>query len=619
MSSLTSLLVAFLLAVAGTVTVRYAARRLGLVVAPREDRWHTRPTALYGGVAIALGALITIGVLAGPSVLELPAPAAVVASATMLFLVGLMDDARGLGPVTKLILQLTAATLLVLAGVLLPVTPWTPVNVLITLFWFVGITNALNLLDNMDGVTAGVSAVAALGFAAFFAAAGDPLFTMIALTVAGAAAGFLVFNFKPASIFMGDAGSLFLGASLAGLGLAYPGVTGTGGVMGILVPVLILLVPILDTTLVTVTRTIHNRPISVGGRDHSTHRLVAMGFSEAGAALFLYGLVAAALIVAGVVAALGPAVGLWLGLLFLTGVMIFTGYLGRMHRYDDAPAEDRRTRGVIFRNILLKRRGLELLLDVVLFGAAYYGAFVLYYDGAMTPEMGVLVNGTLGLAIVLKLVAFQHFRVYRSVWDRPGLADVHRLIKASLLGSLLLVGILFLVARGAGIPRTVFVLDLLLTASLATVVRSSFGSLDRFRSRLRADTGDPVLIYGAGPEAELALRAIDFHGKGSLRAVGYVDDRVDRGTLIQGLPVVDNGDGLEGALRSTRARYLLMMSADGAAGVSPDIRDACRTAGVEILALDLSLRAMTEDVLADVEPVRLSIRRDPLAVDRAAG
>ena len=617
MSSIFPLLTAFILAVGGTVAMRSVARRAGLVVAPREDRWHTRPTALYGGVAITLGALITIAAFGGQLLLDHPAAGAVVISAGTLFVVGLVDDAFGLGPVTKLILQLSAATLLVVAGVLMPLTPWTPVNVLVTLFWFVGITNALNLLDNMDGVTAGVSAVAALGFAAFFAAAGDPVFTMVALAVAGAAGGFLVFNFKPASIFMGDAGSLFLGGSLAGLGLAYPAVTATSGVMGILVPVLILLVPILDTTLVTVTRTIHNRRISVGGRDHSTHRLVAMGFSEAGAALFLYGLAAAALIVAGGVAALGPATGLWLGLLFLTGAMIFTGYLGRQHRYEDAPAEYRRRRGLIIRHILLKRRGLELLLDVVLFGVAYYGAFVLYYDGSMTPEMGVIANGTLGLAIVVKLAAFQYFHVYRSVWDRPGLADIHRLIKAALLGSMLLVGALFLVARGAGIPRTVFVLDLLLTGALATVVRSSFGSLDRFRGRLRSDHGDPVVIYGAGPEAELALKAIEFHGKGALRPVGYVDAKVDCGTLICGLPVVDNGDGLAGALRTTGARYLVMTSGQPGDVVAPHIREACRVAGVDILAMNLSLRAMPEavDAAAGVEPVRVSSRRDPLGVE----
>jgi FlaA1/EpsC-like NDP-sugar epimerase len=240
----------------------------------------------------------------------------------------------------------------------------------------------------------------------------------------------------------------------------------------------------------------------------------------------------------------------------------------------------------------------------------------------MTPEMGVIANGTLGLAIVVKLAAFQYFHVYRSVWDRPGLADIHRLIKAALLGSMLLVGALFLVARGAGIPRTVFVLDLLLTGALATVVRSSFGSLDRFRGRLRADQGDPVLIYGSGPEAEMALKAIAFHGKGALRAVGYVDDKVDCGTLICGLPVVDNGDGLEGALKSTRARYLVMTSARTGDVVAPSVREACSAAGVEILSMNFTLRAISEVAEPQMvveQPIRKSARRNNVPMDAAAG
>jgi UDP-GlcNAc:undecaprenyl-phosphate/decaprenyl-phosphate GlcNAc-1-phosphate transferase len=619
MSFLFTPLSAFLLAAAATAAVRAMARRFGLVVAPRGDRWHTRPTALYGGVGIALGALAVTGALAGSSLLEQHAAAAVVAAAAMMFLVGVADDALGLGPVTKLILQLAAATLLIVGGVLIPLTPWTPVNVVVTLFWFVGVTNALNLLDNMDGVTAGVSAVAALGFAAFYGMAGEPVPTVFALAVAGAAGGFLVFNFKPASIFMGDAGSLFLGASLAGLGAAYPVATGATGPPAVLVPALVLLVPILDTTLVTVTRTIHNRRISVGGRDHSTHRLVAMGFSEAGAALFLYGLGGAALAVALGVASASPVVGMWGGLLFLAGALIFTGYLGRLHRYDDGQPEERRRRGIIIRNILLKRRGLELLLDVVLFGVAYYGAFIFYHDGSMTREMGVIANGTLGMAIVAKLAAFHYFRVYRSVWDRPGLADVHRLIKATLLGSLLLVGTLFLVARGAGIPRTVFVLDFLLTGALATAARSSFGSLDRFRRRLRADEGDPVLIYGAGPGAELALKALELHGPGSFRPVGYVDDEGRVGTLINGLPVLANGDGLEATLRSTGARCLVLTGWTPNPYVAPVVREACRRAGVELLFLSLAVSPLGA---APGDPARLQprpARRPARAADSATG
>jgi hypothetical protein len=137
----------------------------------------------------------------------------------------------------------------------------------------------------------------------------------------------------------------------------------------------------------------------------------------------------------GTLSTTSPAVGLWGGILFLAGSLLFAGYLSRLHEYDDGRPQERRRRGLIVRNLLLKRRGLELMLDVVLFGVAYYGAFLIYYDGAIPRGMGAIANATLGIAIVLKLAAFHYFRVYRGVWDRAGIADVHRIVKATLLGA----------------------------------------------------------------------------------------------------------------------------------------------------------------------------------------
>jgi UDP-GlcNAc:undecaprenyl-phosphate/decaprenyl-phosphate GlcNAc-1-phosphate transferase len=586
-----TLLAAFAVALIATVAVRAVAHRRGLVVAPREDRWHLRPTALYGGVAIAVGALVSLLATGGVPLYLDSAAGPILAAAAVLFVVGLVDDARDIGPVGKFILQIMAGTLLVMGGVIYPLSGLMPVDALVTLFWFVGIANAFNLLDNMDGVTAGVAAIAALGFAIFFASAGSPALAAVSLATAGAAGGFLVFNFKPASIFMGDSGSLFLGGILAGLGAAYPMANGGYGPAVLVVPALILMVPVLDTALVMVTRTLHNRRISVGGRDHSTHRLVAMGFSEARAAIFLYGFGAAAVVVAWSVRWLAPGAGLWLGLVFLTGALVFTGYLGRLYRYDDGQPDEERRRGLIVRNILLKRRGLVLLLDVVLFGVAYYGAYVIYYEGSIPADMGAIANSTLPVVVVLKLLAFQYFRVYRGVWNRAGLADVHRIVKAVLLGELVVIGLLFLVDRGAGIPRTVFVLDLLLSGALATAARSSFGSLDRFRQRLRADDGQPVVIYGAGPEADPVLRSLEVREEyGWLRPVAFIDDRENEGTLIHGLPVLGGTKRVGQILDRTGAGVIILAARlpDGKRGRY--IREACRERGVDLLTSEFSLR-----------------------------
>lgn len=588
------LLASFGLAAVGTIVVRATARRLGFVAVPREDRWHEKPTALYGGVAIAAAVAVSLFTFGPLTLWAQPQAAAIVAAAMLLFVVGLVDDARGIGPVGKFILQLVACTLLVTADLIYPLTPWNVVNVLVTLFWFVGIVNALNLLDNMDGVTAGVAAIASAAFGVGFASHGNMVLAAVALTAAGAAAGFLIFNFKPATIFMGDGGSLLLGAVLAGLGVAYPTATGTYGPGALLVPALILVVPIMDTALVTVTRTIHNRRISVGGRDHSTHRLVAMGFSESQAAVFLYGVALLFSVVALSIQDAAPAVILSVGLSFLSAAVLFTAYLGRLHRYGKSHSHDRAFRGELFRNLLLKRRGLVLLLDVILFGVAYYGSFLIYHEGALPSDMAATAGGTLALVIVLKLAAFHYFRVYKGVWERTGLADVHRIIKAVVLGELFVIGTLFLVDRGAGAPRTVFVLDLLLSGALATAARSSFGSLDRFRSRLQSGRGEPVLIYGAGPEADLVLMSLRVREEyESLRPVGFIDGVEPAGTLVRGIPVLGSPARIAEILEETRARTVILSRPLLAHGQAASFHRICRDRGVELLVSEFSLRKLS--------------------------
>lgn len=579
-----------------TPVVRFAARRFGLVVAPRVDRWHTTPTALFGGVAIVLGAAAGWGVMAvtGSGHFQGGEALAILAAAGVMFVLGLVDDARGIGPVGKFILQLAAATILVTAGVVYPLSPWTPVNVLVTLFWFVGITNAMNLLDNMDGVSAGVSAVAAAGFAILFALSGNLVLAGLALGVAGAAAAFLLYNFRPASIFMGDSGSLFLGACLAGLGAAYPLASGTVGPVAVLVPALLLIVPIADTTLVTVTRVLHDRRISVGGRDHTTHRLVAMGLSEARAALALYACGATAVLVAWYAAGGDAGAGLWMGILFTTGALLFTGYLGTLYRYEDGGSVAATRHGVMLRHMLLKRRGLVVILDCFLFGAAYYGAYVIYHEARMPAHAGATANATLGVVIVLKVFAFHYFHVYRTVWENSTLPDIHRVARATVLGSLLVVAALFLLMRGEAVPRTVFVLDFLLTVVFATGARMSFRSLERLRRRLRPAPGAPALVYGVdAAEGDLVLRAIAARQELGLCAVGFVtDDPELSGQLVHGLPVVGSGPELEALVARGGAEVMISAASE----LTPDALAAFAGLGLRVLRFRAEFAPVTPAV-----------------------
>lgn len=277
---------AFLASLASTPIVRAMAVRSGAVARPREDRWHRRPTALFGGVGIGASSIL---VLLADNAWRGAVGVLFIGSGAM-FCLGLVDDLRRLRPRTKLLAQLLGALLLVAWDVRLDWTGVYAIDAAATVLWVVGITNAVNLVDNMDGLAAGITAIAAAAMCAVFVHHGQPGPAHVAAALAGSALGFLVYNFKPASIFMGDCGSMFLGYTVAGLALFVERGRALGALSSIAVPVLLLIVPIFDTTFVTLRRTLEGRPVSMGGRDHTSHRLVGLGRSETRAVLALYAL-----------------------------------------------------------------------------------------------------------------------------------------------------------------------------------------------------------------------------------------------------------------------------------------------------------------------------------------
>ncbi|MBK8434893.1 MAG: undecaprenyl/decaprenyl-phosphate alpha-N-acetylglucosaminyl 1-phosphate transferase [Chloroflexi bacterium] len=284
-------IIMFLLSLAttavGTPLVRRLAIWLGFVDMPASRKLHAEPMPLMGGVAIFGGALFAFFLFFTQFTFSRQV-AGILGAMLLVGAVGLVDDKIGLRPRTKLIGQILGVAILILTDVYvqLPIPMW--VNYLITLFWVVGISNALNLLDNMDGLSAGVSGVAAAFIVLLATAGGQALVAALGAAVLGACLGFLRYNFKPAQIFMGDAGALFLGFLLAVLGLQLRFLDNTPLVTW-MVPVLILGVPVFDTTLVVISRGRRGRnPFTTPGKDHISHRLVELGFSQREAVLILY-------------------------------------------------------------------------------------------------------------------------------------------------------------------------------------------------------------------------------------------------------------------------------------------------------------------------------------------
>ena len=266
-----------------TPIAAWAARRIRILDYPREGRHHTRVTPYLGGLALACG-LAVVGAFAASASGQL---FTILAGSIALMLVGLADDYRGLRPSIKLIVEVGAAVGLWLVGVRAGMFGVPALDCALTILWIVAITNALNLLDNMDGLAAGVTAIASVTFFAIAAGKGDYLVGSFALALAGASLGFLRHNFPPARIFLGDAGSLMLGFLLASLALKLD-LVGQAGFLHLVVPVLILGVPIFDTLLVIIARVHEGRPVFLGGTDHSSHRLTELGFTGKGVTATTY-------------------------------------------------------------------------------------------------------------------------------------------------------------------------------------------------------------------------------------------------------------------------------------------------------------------------------------------
>lgn len=292
--------VAIVSALALTPAARVMALRLGAVDVPEDRKVHEKITPTLGGVAIYLSMMIAIGIylLAGDRQVSNDM-GGIVLGATIIFVFGVVDDIWGLSPLSKLFGQILAAGVLVIMGVQIQnihipgmaVISLSPeLSVIVSLIWVIAFMNIINLIDGLDGLAAGITCIAA-GAMFYYAvqtgtggAFGDA--ALISIVMAGACLGFLRYNFHPASIFMGDSGSMLLGFMLGAVTIQ--GVLKSIAAAALVVPLLALAVPIIDTGMAIVRRLFKGKPITHGDKEHIHHRLINMGHSQRQAVLLLY-------------------------------------------------------------------------------------------------------------------------------------------------------------------------------------------------------------------------------------------------------------------------------------------------------------------------------------------
>ena len=534
----------FVLALVLTPLVAAMARRFGVIAKPKTDRWHKKPTAMLGGVAIFLSVLIPNIVLVPDTTYEY----IILRASTFLFFVGLVDDLIHLKPYQKLIGQVLGAAYVVYYGLTLPWTRSPLINMALAIFWLIAITNAINLLDNMDGLASGIAIIAAGFLALSFVNTGQYVDALILLSFAGALLGFLVYNSNPASIFMGDCGSMFVGFFLASSALVNVSGGRSRSFLPVLaVPILVLFIPIFDTTFVTILRKLSGRAASQGGRDHTSHRLVALGMSERYAVWMLYGFAALSGLLAVVVQRVKLDVSLAAIAAFTILLTLLGVYLSGVKVYDESDDEQALKGKALYAflvDVSYKRRIFEVLLDLVLIILAYWCSYAIKFGPFSDSPQWKLFIRSIPIVLFVKMSAFLVMGVYRGLWKYTSIDDLIVFAKAVMLSSIASVIIILFTFRFEGFSRAVFVIDGGLMFFFLAGSRMAFRL---FRQVLPANgnrDGRRVLIYGAGDGGELLLRELLNNRELALAPIGFLDDDPSKsGKLIHGFRVFGgNGD-----------------------------------------------------------------------------
>jgi UDP-GlcNAc:undecaprenyl-phosphate GlcNAc-1-phosphate transferase len=582
---------------------RIVAFKTGLVAHPRNDRWHRSSVPLLGGVAIALATLI-VAVATGTAV-ELAAP---LAAAMFISAAGLADDALNLKPATKLLAQIVVAAWLVYFGYRLNWIESRLIDSVLTMMWVVGLTNAFNLLDNMDGLCAGTALVVAVMLGAGLMEGAGPLRAAPELSwlgaLAGAVAGFLVYNFPPASIFMGDSGSLLLGFSLATLTLSDEGVRGSrSDVLSVIAgPVFVLLLPIFDTTLVTISRVLSGRSPATGGRDHSSHRLVAIGLSERTAVYVLWFLAGVGGTVGLILRNARPEWSLLAGSLFLLLMGLFAVYLARVRVYDDPAAVRQGEATLLMVEFLHKRRVAEVLLDFCLISIAYYAANRLRFGPEAYLDNAERFYSSLPMLLAVQLASFFFVGVYRGTWHYFGLMDGLNVAKGVVLGTAAAQLTTLYIYRDPLYSRAVFLIYAVLVFVMVMASRASWRLMGEFVLR-QGRAGRRAVVYGSVEHAQVAIGELQQRRDETFKIVGLIDDNPAMARIrLQGYPVLGGFDAFPDIVTNYAVDTIILNRKPLDAERLAAIEALCRERGLSLLRLEISLK----EIVAGDGPVSAS-------------
>jgi len=616
-------LIACLISLIVSPLIRRFAFVIGAVDLPGERKIHSVPIPRIGGVVIALSFTMTLSAAwnigrLNPSwmTLDLTSWWPVLIGAAIVFLGGACDDVRPLPVWGKFLIQAAGAATAIALGVRIDHVSLfgsDPVNlgllaVPLTFLWIVGITNAFNLIDGLDGLAVGLGSIAAGTCATLFLLRGEMDDSLVLVVVLGSLLGFLPHNFNPARMYLGDSGSMLIGYVLAVTAIV--GTQKTATALAVFVPLLVLGLPIIDTLFSMVRRFNGHkqkydknwlqglRSMFEADQGHFHHRLMALGLSHRNAVLTLY-TVAMGLSFCALLSVLAEYRNA--GIVILTVILATAIGIGKLdYREVDVFQVRRLLRW--YDHVAFDRRFFLGFLDVFLITSAFWAAFLLkFYEARSAGELTAWYVNAFPPVLITQFICFYVFGLYRGVWRAMGIGDLVKVVLAVGVAAAASYSLVVIRHSPEG-TMSFFVVDFLLLGLFAGGIRSGYRILD-FSHQRGVDQGRAALIYGAGRGGQLVLRELMQNAKLGLRPIGFIDDDPQLWKrTIGGIPVLGKSQDVPAILDEHLVSSMLVSSKTIKEDRMKVVAEACKDRGVLILMTGLELHPLEQEYASLTQP-----------------
>ena len=602
----------------------WLALRVGAIDEPGPRRVHTQPVPRLGGLAVVASTvtLLGAGAIGIPWAPRWAAPTVsfgILAGLAPILAVSIRDDISHMRALPKFIAHGMGAAVAMAFGVLLPPTVHlfgVPVSlgwmaIPLSALWLIGVTNAFNIVDGLDGLSAGLGLISAASLAGVLLMTHEPGNAAAVLVLGGSIVGFLPYNIHPARVFLGDSGATAIGYLLGCFTLAGPALLSSG--LATLIPVLLVGVPVADTIVSMARRMLSRLETGSGNRfyeadhNHIHHRLLVLGLSHQKAVLTLYA--------AGGLLSLMALASLLLTKQqsgYLLGGILLAGLIGLNRLGYGEFALLRRGVALRFYDLpVLRRSFFVVFVDIAVIAVALYLSIGLKLDdwdpavtrGHLLAMLAVLTPAT--------VISFTWLGMYRGSWRLAGIEDFWRLCLAVVCGSLAGLA-LFAMIVPSEVPFSLFGVYTFVALVLANGTRVSYRLADQFRMRASIG-GEPAVIYGAGIGGASAVREMLSNSLLGLTPVGFIDDNPARaGKSVNGYPILGDVDQTEAVLAQSGAKVVVVSSHKITEEKVAQVRRVCEVRGVRLLRMHIGF----EEV--GLEPSPVFAGAPPLVADPGA-